>query len=318
MPVLRRRRAHWLPRAAGIVCAVLLIAETALAATIRTSLTPARARVGDLLQLKLTVEGAKKTAKIEWPSFHPDSLSFQLISTDSAGLLPKERIFHLALYDTGKYFLPPLPVILHTANSRETLFTRHVPVEIVSALSDTASAPRPIKGPRALPWTLREILAQALWPAMVLLLAVAAFLLYRRYGRKGQVARVEIPEITLLAHELAMRELIELRDKKLPQKGMLKEFFSELSEILRRYVERRYGFPALEMTTWDIGREVNRDDYPQIVREECLFILRQSDLVKFAKFIPPWESCEEHLRRTFRIVEVTKESLEPETMEKAA
>jgi hypothetical protein len=302
-----------------LIVAVLLVSATiGDAATVSTSLTPTRARIGDLLHLKVSVEGMKSGSQIEWPIFEPDSLAFQLISVDSTGKLPQERTFNLALYDTGKYLLPPLPIVLHVANSNETLFTRHFPVEIVSSLPDSATVPRPIKGPRSLPLTLRDVLAQAVWPAIILLLAVAGFLVYRRYRKKVAIPEQKIPEIILPAHELAMRELIELRDKKFPQRGMLKEFFTELSEILRRYMERRYKFPALEMATWDIEQELSGDSYPQILRNECLLILHESDLVKFAKFIPPWESCDKHLERSFEIVSATKETDNAETIGEAA
>ncbi len=298
-----------------IVLAVALFAWQAVqAATVQSSLSPARARVGDLLQLKVTIEGSGN-ATVEWPLFEPDSLAFQLVSVDSAGKLPHERIFNLALYDTGQYLLPPQAIVLHATKSNETLYTRPLAVQIVPILPDTANAPQPIRGPRTLPLTLRDILSLAIWPLVILAVAVVAYL-YWRSRKKRQPEKIALPEIILPAHELALQELIHLRDKKLPQKGMLKEFFSELSEVLRRYIERRYRFPALEMTTWDIEQELRRDDFPQILHQEGLLILRESDLVKFAKYVPPWQSCDEHLECAFQIVEATKEI--PETKEMGA
>lgn len=318
---LRPRSRRCEPRAlltnvVGATVVLCFVASAGLPATVETSLTPMRARVGDLLELKLKVEEAGE-ALIEWPRFHPDSLAFKLVSVDSQGLLPQEHIFYLALYDTGKYLLPPLPVVLHAAPSTETLYTRHCEVEITSILPDTASVPRSIKGLRSLPLTWRDILAWAHWLALAAL-AVGAFLLYRKYRRKQRPRGFEVPEMVLPAHELAVRELIELRDKRLPQRGMLKEFYSELSEILRRYVQRRYGFPALEMTTWDLEQELGSDGYPPLLREESLVLLRESDLVKFAKYLPPFESCDEHLERAFRIVEATRETVEPTAIGEAA
>lgn len=287
---------------------IFVTVSTAWSAAVETSLTPLQARVGDLLQLELKVEDAGD-AIIEWPPFHLDTLAFQLVSVDSQGMLPQERIFNLALYDTGNYLLPPLPIVLHAANSTETLFTHHCKVEIASVLPDTASVPRPIKGLRSLPITWRDLLAWTPWLLMAAL-AVATFFLYRKYRRKRQPEVFKAPERVRPVHELAISELIELRDKKLPQRGMLKEFYSELSEILRRYVERRYGFPALEMTTWDIEQKLSTNGYAQILFEEGLIILRESDLVKFAKYLPSWQSCDKHLERAFRIIEATKETVE--------
>ncbi|MBU1937148.1 hypothetical protein KKG05_07075 [bacterium] len=294
----------------------LFAANVCLSATLETKLEPASARIGDLLQLKVTIKDGAG-AKIEWPHFLSDSLAFQLISIDSSGMLPQERIFNLALYDTGTYLLPPLPVILHSANSRETLFTKHTQVEIVSVLPDTASVPQPIKAPRSLPWTIRDMLAWAPWLVGLLLIAAAIYF-YRKYQKQKQPEKYQAPEIILPAHELALRELIALRDRKYPERGMLREFYTEISEILRRYMERRYEFPALEMTTWDLEHELSRERYPQILMYQGLPILRESDLVKFAKYLPEWQNCAEHLESAFKIVQATKESDEAQAMGVAA
>jgi len=303
------RRNHRLVPGYAAAVLLFLFAVTGEATTVKTSLSPMRARVGDLLELKLRVDQADD-ATIDWPVFHPDSLTFYLISVDSQGMLPQERLFRLALYDTGKYLLPPLPVVLHTAGVTETLYTRHCEVEIVSVLPDTASTPRAIKGLRWLPFTWRDVLDWARW-LLLAALGVVAVILYRRYRRKRRPEEFKPPEIVLPAHELALGELIELRDKRLPERGMLKEFFTALSEILRRYMERRYGFPALEMTTWDLDQELTGDGYAPILRDESLILLRESDLVKFAKYIPPLENCDEQLERAFRIVDATKETVQP-------
>ena len=294
----------------------LFVSTVCFSATVETKLEPASARIGDLFQLKVAIHDGGD-AKIEWPHFLSDSLAFQLLSIDSSGMLPQERVFNLALYDTGKYLLPPLPVILHRADSRETLFTQHAQVEIVSILPDTASAPQPIKGVRSLPLTFRDMLAWTPW-LLALLLVAAAIYFYRRFRKQQQPEKYKAPEIILPAHELALRELIALRDNKYPERGMLREFFTEISEILRRYMERRYEFPALEMTTWDLEQELSRERYPQILVHQSLPVLRESDLVKFAKYLPEWENCTEHLERAFEIVQATRESDETEAMGAAA
>lgn len=317
LPLLNLKKSYQLTDVLTSITIALAIVIPCEAATVERFLEPNVAHVGDLLQLKLVVKDADG-AVIEWPFFHPDSLAFHLISVDSMGLLPQERIFNLALYDTGRFLLPPLPVVLHKTDFRETLYTHHAEVEIVSILPDTANAPRHIKDLRTLPLTFKEILAQIFWPLIILLLVGAAIFLYLRYRKKRKPQEYAAPKIILPAHELAMTELIELRDKKYPERGMLREFFTELSEILRRYIERRYVFPALEMTTYELQQELERDIYSSILRMESLFILSEADLVKFAKYIPPWQNCDEHLKRAIQIVEATKETVETQVMGAAA
>jgi hypothetical protein len=101
--------------------------------------------------------------------------------------------------------------------------------------------------------------------------------------------------------------LMELQEQKLWQDGKLPLYYFKLSEIIRRYIEGRYGFPALEMATWDIKQIL--PDY--IDKEEFLqkinIWMDSADMVKFAKDLPNWEECEQALQFAYRIVDETKE-----------
>jgi len=112
-------------------------------------------------------------------------------------------------------------------------------------------------------------------------------------------------------------ELIALRDKNYPERGLLKEFFSEFSEILRRYIENRYGFPALEMTTYELEYKFDSPDYPALLQQRLLPALRESDLVKFAKYIPDPSICKQQLELGFEVVDITRKR-EEQTQEAAA
>jgi hypothetical protein len=116
------------------------------------------------------------------------------------------------------------------------------------------------------------------WAAAVfagLLLAGCALFLFRRI-RRHHADRARIP-----AHELAMREIMELGADRLIEKGMYKEFYYRLSGIVRKYMEGIRGIPASEMTTDELSSALtNARD------REVIPLLRGMDLVKFANVMP--------------------------------
>jgi hypothetical protein len=163
---------------------------------------------------------------------------------------------------------------------------------------------RDIKPPMGIPYTLLEIL---LFAGVLLLLAAAGYLLYRYLKRRGTEALPEERVSALRpAHVLAMEQLAILREKKLWQQGRIKEYYSELTEILRRYFEDRYGLMALEETTDEILLGLRGLDLRTAVSGEVEEVLRRADLVKFAKHKPVMAEHEQTLTRAYSIVEKTR------------
>ena len=92
------------------------------------------------------------------------------------------------------------------------------------------------------------------------------------------------PNKQLLPHELAMRELDALRAKGLLEAGKIQDYYFGLSEIFRRYLVFRYGFPALDWTTEEITSNLhNVKELNSQLKEQLLVILQNTDQVKFAK-----------------------------------
>jgi hypothetical protein len=109
---------------------------------------------------------------------------------------------------------------------------------------------------------------------------------YRKRKRKEPVFSLK-PVTILLPHETALRELENLRVKKLWQAGRVKEYHSELTEILRKYIEDRFKVPALEQTSAEIINSLSDPAIcqpPSIDKLGSLLIL--ADMVKFAKARP--------------------------------
>lgn len=109
------------------------------------------------------------------------------------------------------------------------------------------------------------------------------------------------------AHIIALRKLDLIKQEKLWQKGQVKQFHSDLSDILRHYIEDRYGIPAPEQITPDILKSLQQVDLPDDkVIEKSKQVLELSDLVKFAKFEPLPDENDLSIMNAYFFVNQTK------------
>ena len=146
------------------------------------------------------------------------------------------------------------------------------------------------------------------------MLGVLAIILYRRKkeGKRLLPLRESPPRPP---HEIAVEALDRLRDSDLLEKGKIKAYYTEISEIIRRYIEGRYFIVALEMTTTDVLDGLSREDVFEEDYDLFQMFLDRCDLVKFAKMIPTAEENEEILRLAYEIVDRTKVLFEAEPEE---
>ena len=144
------------------------------------------------------------------------------------------------------------------------------------------------------------------WGLNIFLLILVLYLLwkYRKEKHQGPAKGVSV----LPSHEIAFGELDTLKKKRLLENGNAREHFFELSEILRRYLSKRYHFPALDWTTEEITQYFKNQEKIEIASQtEANRILRKSDLIKFAKVQALPETDEIESVRIF--IETTRENL---------
>ncbi len=129
----------------------------------------------------------------------------------------------------------------------------------------------------------------------ILLIMSVLFWWYKRgRGEKSPV----IPQIP--PHIRAKKEIEELDAQRLFEKGHAKRFYFRFSEILRRYLGSLRGFPAVELTTEEIARCIDREQ-----DRGLLALLRQADLVKFADRVPAPARKEEEVKTALSYIQET-------------
>ncbi len=157
-----------------------------------------------------------------------------------------------------------------------------VTVTINSVLPPKDAQMKPICGPLFLrPWW-----HSWLWPALIALALLALlFLGIWLWTRRRSKAVAEL-QLQLPPQEAAYSALQALRDGKLIPSGSFKAFYSELGDIMRRWLWHRAGIPAMEETTGIIRYDLRKSDLPDEWQRELIALLSRGDLVKFAKWVP--------------------------------
>lgn len=122
------------------------------------------------------------------------------------------------------------------------------------------------------------------WLFLILLIAIAVFLYgLKKYRKEGHILPRK-PQPT--PYEVAITSLRNLKVKKLWERGLEKEYFTELTDILRIYLEGRFGVNAMEMTSRQIMQTLAENGELRDKRDYFRQILSMADFVKFAKVRP--------------------------------
>lgn len=189
----------------------------------------------------------------------------------------------LIAFDADTLLLPPLAIRLRGGGKALTnpLQLVVLPTPSPDELMDMA----PIEDIRREPTRLTDYW---LWAAGALGILLALGLLFwqaARLGRKKGGAQSRSAEQP--PHLLALRRLEALTQKRLWQQGQVKEYYAELTHILRSFLEGRYQIPALESTSEALLVQLADTDFPPQQLDVLRELLTQADLAKFAKAVPP-------------------------------
>lgn len=201
------------------------------------------------------------------------------------GLRIAEVEIRLTSFDSGYYFIPPVPVAYEKNGEPDTARTNELAlaVKTIPGTADSLQI-QPIKGIIEEPPNFRDFLPYFI--GLLALLALVALFFYLR--RRKQPPPPPPPPRRAPAHLLALEQLGRLEKRKLWQQGAVKEYHSELTRILREYLERRYDIVALERTTGEILEQLRpKFGMDEEMKEQLRELLQTVDLVKFAKAQPP-------------------------------
>jgi len=274
-------------------------------------------RIGDLIRYTVTVTH-DPDVRIQLPGEGVNLGGFDIRAYEAPGprrergRIVTESAYLISTFFTGEFEIPPTAVFyaLPEDTAYRVLMTDPIHITVESVHPGEEGDIREIKPPEEIPrnwWlTLRWIGAGVLGGVLIVL----GWIVYRRAraGKRLLPFRETPPRPP---HEVAFDALERLSPSGLTDPVLIKAFYTDVSEIIRRYIEGRFFVPAPEMTTREVLDALMREQIEPDIREAVRILLEACDLVKFAKLIPPAPRHREVLDQACEIVHRTKIILGP-------
>lgn len=295
----------------SLVLAAFLLPVCAQEASVKATIDSTQLLIGQQSMMHLEVSGPR-SLNYFFPTFQGDTLvnGIEILQTGTLdtleidkNLIRLKRDYLITSFDSGLYYIPPIKIIAGT----DSVESNYMALKVMTYDVDTAKIEIfDIKGIQKPPFVLGDYKLEILLFLLIyaLVLFIIWYILKKKYGLTKSEVKADVP--LLPPHVVAIMELDRLKTEKIWKKGKNKEYYTELSEILRRYIQRRFQINALEMTTDEILVLFKRDKNTQSVYENLRQILQLSDLVKFAKIQPLENENEISIMNSYLFVNQTK------------
>jgi len=277
--------------------------------TARAYTDSARYKVGDYINYTIEVN-SDKNVSVKNPVIKDSLKNVEIINIlnpateEKDGKVITKFVYVVSFYDSAEVTIPPINVNFTITGDKNphNVTANSVKFTVSTVDVDTAKGIKDIKEPETIPlnWTLILIIV-----LIVLLLMLAAYYIWRHYKKKNANKVVEEVKVALKHYEIALNSLKELEEKKLWQEGRIKEYHSEITEIIRHYFNQRYNLPALELTTTEVLSQLRNLGSARPILEITESFLNNADMVKFAKFQPFYSINEEMMKQAVEIVKRT-------------
>ena len=278
----------------------ILLAAAVLAAKAQVTVVAAIDSIEMLIgeQVHVTVTATmKEGSKVEFPVFKPMQQiipGVEVLKSNELGVKGKENgfvdrsvVYTLTSFDDTLYYLPPFVVKVDgKPYESKSLALKVLGIEVDTVHVDQFFGPKDVQD-NPFQWSDWSLL---FWLSvlMLLLMAVGYYLYLRLRDNKPIITRIRIVK-RLLPHQKAMKEIEQIKADKMQNAENPKEYYTKLTDTLRKYIEDRYGFNAMEMTSSEIIERLERaltDDSQsaETMKAELRQLFTTADLVKFAKY----------------------------------
>jgi hypothetical protein len=221
--------------------------------------------------------------------------AFRLRAVERAPSEGGERlVLTLVALRAGDHEIPPIPLAIRRGTETGEIATAPVPVRVRSNLAAETDSAGVAAEPSLAPFK-PALDAKRNWIPVVVavvvtaLAAVLGFWLLRKLRRRPAPVEAVAPtpkRPLRPAWELALERLDRIAAADYVSRGELLRQYVEVTEALRQYLEDRYGVPALESTTEELNERLRGTPLPPELAARSLSLLREADLVKFAKGRP--------------------------------
>jgi hypothetical protein len=294
-----------------------LISTSLFAQKVTTSIDSTKKKIG--AEFKLTLKTDVDTlSKVKFPNakfFGPLEViqSYKIDTVKNGARYELIKKYGLTQFDSGKYTIPRIPVLINGKPS----FSDSIKVEVNDVKVDTLKQKM---------YDIKDIAKVnsplgSWWIYLLILLAIGVigYFVYKFIKKRQSQPKVEAIVYTSPI-EKATSLLQQLEKKELWQKGEIKNYYSELTDIARNYIEEEIHIPAMESTTSELIEGLRKAAKQQKLKlsnetvENLEKVLKQADLVKFAKVKPLDFEIEEDKKRISSSIVTIHKSI-PEIVE---
>lgn len=210
--------------------------------------------------------------------------------------------YTITSFDSSMYYIPPFKVKVGAKEYQSKSLALKVETLDVDTLHlDQFFGPKP-QAEVPFSWNdFRPMFYLSL--LLLLLLFFAGYIAVQLHNNRPLIRRIRIRPV-LPPHLWAIKEIEKLKVDTV-KKEDAKEYYSELTDVLRSYIHRRYGFNAMEMTSGEIIESLMRSQDQQAL-DELRELFYTADLAKFAKLQTRLNENDENLLRAVNFIQATK------------
>ena len=258
-------------------------------------------RIGEQLEYQITVGD---TANVIIPKL--ENITGLEVVEDFPLDTVKNNLFKkyiLTGFDSGAFYIPSQQIFIRN----RAYITDSILINVATVAVDTLQQKMfPIKSIQSEPWVFNDFKPYLIWVVLGILLIAALIIYLRTRKKKESLEKAVIP--TIPAFEEAIAKLKELDEKLLWQNNRIKEYYTELTEILQNYLGKDVEIPTQELTSSEIIELVktqNKTRHLEIEQhtfKNLHLVLKNADLVKFAKSKPLSHEIEVDRKLTENII----------------
>lgn len=235
--------------------------------------------------------------------------------TNSEGNLKIQMKILVTSFDTGYLAIPPFEFKYNVLNDTvySSIETQAMLLAVFPLKVDLEKGIADIKPIIEEPFRFKEIVPYIiLLLLIVVIIAIGIYVYFRVKNKKPIIILPKKPVIP--PHIIAKKKLDELNKQKLWQNGAVKDYYSQLTDIMREYMEDRFVFNAMEMVSDDIIANLHLKNIEKQLIEDAKRVLILADFAKFAKVKPMADENSWSMKWAYLFVEKTK--LAPSTDDK--
>lgn len=275
---------------------LLLMCTLTYAQKVSVATDTTNIRIGEQFLFKIVI---KDTANVIFPEKLENLTKLEVVKDIKIDTFKNSLIkkYLMTGFDSGAFYIPTQQIFI----KNRAYLSDSVLINVATIAVDTSQQkPFPIKSIQTEPLVYDDFKPYVIWVILALLL-LGLFIYYFKTRKKPEIKEIESIN-TLPPYEEALEKLQELDDKLLWQNNEIKKYYSELTEIVRVFIEKELEIPALEITTFELISLLSDYNTPKninITKEtvrKLNALLQEADLVKFAKSTPLSHEIEEDRR----------------------